>query len=93
MACDVKADNGITGNIEAVISFSGKDWTVNDCCVIGKNDKKTAYGVGTNPDNLETVEKDVYTAKKKEIEGKIKTRSLTSGAMIKDYENFIYSYK
>ena len=40
-----------------------------------------------------SVEKDVYTAKKKEIEGKIKTRSLTSGAMIKDYENFIYSYK
>ncbi len=93
MACDVKADDGITGNIEAVISFSGKDWTVNECCVIGKKDKKTAYGVGTNTDNLETVEKDVYTAKKKEIEGKIKTRSLTSGAMIKDYENFIYSYK
>ena len=86
-------DIEITANI--LLEYEDYDLEVVRVAFCATSQGQTVYGIGDDldTDDMEEVDEAAYNAAIDEINAEIKTKTLTGGADIKDYETFIYSWK
>ncbi len=95
VAAKTGEEEGINLTMEVLLSFDNAKWSVRSMVAQGEANGQKVYGVGNSPDraDLKTVDEAAYNDAKAAIESEIKKTSLSGGALIDNYEKFIYNYK
>ena len=95
VAAKTGEEEGINLTMEVLLSFDNAKWSVRSMVAQGEANGQKVYGVGNSSDraDLKTVDEAAYNDAKAAIESEIKKTSLSGGALIDNYEKFIYNYK